>query len=72
MPNLITRGKAIVGTLAATADLVALNALEVSSSVSLPSYGSVAAPAGGGTVDSQARTAIGSIISVLQATGLLD
>lgn len=33
---------------------------------------SITAPSGGSTVDSQARTAINSIISTLEALGLID
>lgn len=33
---------------------------------------SITAPSGGGTVDSQARTAIGSIITTLQTLGLIS
>jgi hypothetical protein len=72
MPNLITKGQAVVGKLTAAAELVALKGLTVETSVSLPSQGTVPAPTGGGTVDAESRTAIGSIISILQAVGLAD
>jgi hypothetical protein len=72
MPNLITKGQAIVGKLTAAAELVALKGLTVETSVSLPSQGSIPEPTGGTSIDAESRAAIGSIIDILQATGLAD
>jgi hypothetical protein len=73
MPNRFTRGKALVGALSVDADLTVLNSLEVTGSVTFASAGSVPAPAGTTVeADAEARTAIGSIIAILQAVGLSD
>ena len=70
MPNRFTRGKALVGALSVDADLTVLNSLEVTGTVTFAAVGSVPAPADGATQDAEARTAIGSIIDILQAIGL--
>jgi len=71
MPNRFTRGKALVGALSVDADLTVLNDVEVTGSVTLASVGSVPAPSGTTVeADAEARTAIGSIIDILQAVGL--
>lgn len=72
MPNRFTRGKALVGALSVDADLTVISGLTVTGTVALPSQGSVTSPSGGGTIDSEARSAIGTIINILQAVGLSD
>lgn len=71
MPNRFTRGKALVGALSVDADLTVLNDLQVTGAVTFDAVGSVPAPVGTATdEDVEARTAIGSIIDILQAIGL--
>lgn len=71
MPNLITKGQAVVGKLTAASELVALQGLTVETSVSLPSQGSIPAATGSaGDIDPEARASIGSIIAILEACGL--
>ena len=72
MPNRFTRGKALVGALSVDADLTVLNSLAVTGTVTFASAGTVPAPAGGATQDAEARTAVGSIIAILQSVGLAD
>jgi len=78
MPNRFTRGKALVGALSVDADVTALNDVTVSGDLTVSgtptfaSQGSVTSPTGGATVDSEARSAIGTIINILQAVGLSD
>lgn len=71
MPNRFTRGKALVGALSVDADLTVLNDLQVTGAVTFDAVGSVPAPVGTAVAaDAEARTAIGSIIDILQAIGL--
>jgi hypothetical protein len=73
MPNRFTRGKALVGALSVDADLTVLRNLQVTGDVTFQSAGSIPAPVGTTVeADAEARTAIGSIIAILQAVGLSD
>lgn len=78
MPNRFTRGKALVGALSVDANVTALNNVTVAGDLSVTgtptfaSQGSVTSPTGGATIDTQARSAIGTIINILQAVGLSD
>ena len=66
MPNRITRGKGLVGSLTVTGDVAA------DSFVFGNRQASVAKPTGGSVQDTEARAALDDVIDALVEVGILD